>query len=302
MALFVISVVLFYLLLGIYSSADLLRTTMGSLLSLKYMAAYLLLFITAILLKHLRWAIFLNSVNVDVGFFNALKIYLAGLSLCVTPARIGDFIKSILMKDKFATKHSEIVPVIFMERVTDVLALGSLILIGISVIFGEMHHFLLLMLFWIIVTVLLKHELLIDSMLRFFLRPFKRKFKIGIGVVHENLMKLSKPKVLLSGTVLDVFAWFMESTIFYLIVISAGYHLSIWNSVLIVSAGILLGSISMIPAAIGIFEVGAIGALSFWGLPTSEAGAIILMYRALTLWMSTFIGLMSLAYLMKNHR
>jgi uncharacterized protein (TIRG00374 family) len=77
-----------------------------------------------------RWQRYLRITGSSVSGWESARIYLAGLSLTVSPGKVGEAMKSWLLRDADGTPIARSAPIVLAERVTDLL--GFLVLIAIS--------------------------------------------------------------------------------------------------------------------------------------------------------------------------
>ena len=82
-----------------------------------------------------RWQRYLHITGSTVKGWESARIYLAGLSLTVSPGKVGEAMKSWLLRDADGTPIARSAPIVLAERVTDLL--GFLVLIAISSTGGE---------------------------------------------------------------------------------------------------------------------------------------------------------------------
>lgn len=83
-----------------------------------------------------RWQRYLTLVGSDVRGWESFRIYLAGLSLTVSPGKVGEAMKSWLLRDVDGTPLAKSAPIVLAERVTDLF--GFIILIAVSA--GTTEH------------------------------------------------------------------------------------------------------------------------------------------------------------------
>lgn len=98
--------------------------------------AVILLVSTGYMLRFLRWQLFLGRIDVSVPGFKSLTVFLAGLTMSITPARIGEPGKSLLLKRSVGAPPASTATVVIIERVTDLLGLLFLALL----LFGQFGH------------------------------------------------------------------------------------------------------------------------------------------------------------------
>src|SRR5215813_6406121 len=88
-------------------------------------------------LRFVKWDYYLHCLDLRVPRSMSVKIFVAGLSMAITPGKVGELLKSYLLKRYNGTPMSRTAPVIMAERLTDglamlFLAVGGLALYGIG--------------------------------------------------------------------------------------------------------------------------------------------------------------------------
>lgn len=88
-------------------------------------------------LRFVKWDYYLHCLNLGTPRLVSLKIFVAGLSMAITPGKVGELLKAYLLKRYNGTPMSRTAPVIMAERLTDGLAMlllagGGLALYGIG--------------------------------------------------------------------------------------------------------------------------------------------------------------------------
>lgn len=99
-------------------------------------AAACLLSLANYLVRFPRWQRYLQLIGSDVRGVDSLRIYLAGLSLTVSPGKVGEALKSWLLREVDGTPLSRSAPIVLAERVTDLF--GFIILIAVTA--GTSEH------------------------------------------------------------------------------------------------------------------------------------------------------------------
>jgi len=73
----------------------------------------------------------LRCLNLRVPRGQSFLIFLSGLMLSVTPAKLGELLKSGLLKESYDIPLTTSAPIIFADRFTDFIALVLLTLFGV---------------------------------------------------------------------------------------------------------------------------------------------------------------------------
>ena len=88
-----------------------------------------------------RWQLYLRRQQVSVPVASSAIVVGAGLSLSITPAKLGELVKSYLLHEMHGVPAPRTAPVVVAERVTDLIALLLLAVIEDVVPQGdEPHH------------------------------------------------------------------------------------------------------------------------------------------------------------------
>ena len=82
------------------------------------------------LVRFPRWQRYLSLTGSEVRGWTSLRIYLAGLSLTVSPGKVGEAMKSWLLRAEDGTPIARSAPIVLAERLTDLL--GFLVLIALT--------------------------------------------------------------------------------------------------------------------------------------------------------------------------
>jgi hypothetical protein len=115
---------IFYISFALYSDVNKFITHLQEI-DLKFLVPILLSFTTTIFIKSIRQYFFLRQINIQINFKENIIIFLAGLSMLVTPGGIGQMIKSHFLLKKDDQPVAKTIPLVVVERYHDVLALFS---------------------------------------------------------------------------------------------------------------------------------------------------------------------------------
>lgn len=83
-------------------------------------------------LRWLRWELYLRALGIRVPARTSIAVFLAGLAMTVTPGKVGEFLKSYLLKATSGVPMSVSAPVVLVERLTDLLSLVVLASFGVA--------------------------------------------------------------------------------------------------------------------------------------------------------------------------
>jgi uncharacterized protein (TIRG00374 family) len=285
----VLIAIVIYIVIGIYADFEELLSSMQSF-QWTYLCALFILTFTNYLLRFLKWDFFLKRARVKLKLKDNLFVFFSGLSMIVTPGKIGEIWKGWLIRDNNGEKLSVTIPVVIIERITDVTGLIILAAIGVAYYREGVLLIVVLLILLVILLFLIRSKNLSDKIISILER---RTIKYGgeIRTIHETFERTSKPKDLITMSFLSAFAWFFECLGLYLVVIGFGQSISITQATFVFSFASLAGAISMIPGGLGVAEATIFGLLQFFGIQQSLSVAIAIIVRFGTLWFGAIMGL-----------
>ena len=72
----------------------------------------------------LRWNLLLKNSDIDIPLKDNFMIFISGFALGVTPGKVGELIKSQLLKNKFNIPRTKTAPLVIVERFYDFFAIA----------------------------------------------------------------------------------------------------------------------------------------------------------------------------------
>src|SRR5207248_2162695 len=82
------------------------------------------------------WELYLRRLGVRIPLRDSFGIFLSGFSLTVTPGKIGEVLKSYLLREVHGVPMARTAPIVIAERLTDLVALAALALVGVGALAG----------------------------------------------------------------------------------------------------------------------------------------------------------------------
>lgn len=250
-------------------------------------------------IRFVRWEMYLRRQGVRVPIASSALVFGAGLSLSITPGKVGELVKSFLLRELHGTPATRTAPIVIAERVTDLIALLVLAVIGVAA-YGV--HTVLVAVATALVAlglVLLAWPRGAHALIDLATRPRRlRRFREPLYELHGGLAGLCRPRPLLVATGLALPAWAAECVGFAAIVNGfPGAHVDLGLAVVIYAATTIAGALSFLPGGLGVTEGAMILLLveSAARLDRAVAFDATLLTRLATLWFAVAIGLVCLA-------
>lgn len=285
--------------LAFYADASELRRALASL-DLRYFALALALASSNFGLRFLRWQYYLRCVGVSVPWARSARVFLAGFVMSVTPGKLGEVFKSMLLFESDGVPLAKTAPIVLAERITDLVALVTLAALG-SLVFPSATAAavaggttVLALLALIGVRPIGDLSLRLASRL-----PGMGRVVPAARLALDSLRSMLRPGSLLTTSALAVVSWSLECGALYALV--HGFpELTIapLAAVFAYAAPTIVGALAMLPGGVGLTEVGMTGALlevCGSAITRSSAGAITILIRLATLWWAVLLGLLALA-------
>ena len=262
---------------------------------------FFLVFLSHIV-KSFRQKDLLNNLGEKIPITQNLVIYMAGLSLIITPGGAGTFIKSIYLKKQFQVSPNKSISVIFLEKYHDLLAGTSIILVSISIYFSSVSMSLLVISAIIIIGI----YIMIRSQ-RFsnfiYTKISKIKFiskNIPEDISSNSFSILTNPKNMTKGWLFSIFGWGIDSLAVYVVFLALNIDLGYLVTSQIYFTSLGYGILSFLPGGIGVNESIANFLLIQKGLELSVATSLVILTRLCTMWFATIIGMLFLKLALKQ--
>ncbi len=254
-------------------------------------------------IRFARWHYYLDLIGVkDVSRRDSLMIFLGGFSLTMTPGKLGDLLKSFLLKGRYGTPVSYSASIVGAERLTDVLGMILLAAAGLAVYPLGIGALAVVLATTAIFVALVQRRALAEHLLAYLARvPVIGRFVNLARNLYESAYLMLRVKPLLIAIVLSTAAWWGECIAFFFILLGIGQTpslLLLLQATFIYAAASLFGAISMLPGGLGATEGGmALLLQQIVLVAREEAVAATLIVRLCTLWFAVLLGVIALLVL-----
>ncbi|MCM8748228.1 flippase-like domain-containing protein [Thermomicrobiaceae bacterium CFH 74404] len=260
-------------------------------------------------LRFIKWQLFLRWIGVhQLSHAVSLGIFLAGFAMTITPGKVGEFLKSYLLRRATGTPVATTAPVVLAERLTDGLAMAILALLsafaGIQAGWAGLALVLLLLLGGIS---LIQQRRMMLAFLRWCTRlPLVRRQAGAVYELYNSSYELFRPRRLAVVTVLSVVSWFGECLALWVILHGLGLPPTrelLALSIFSLSTASIAGALSLLPGGLGAAEASITGILLLFSQPRlspATAAAATLLIRFATLWFGVGLGLIGLLWVQQR--
>jgi uncharacterized protein (TIRG00374 family) len=251
-------------------------------------------------LRVFRWHWWLELVGVRISRWDSARIFGVGSLMVMTPGKVGELLKSYMVKNVAGTPMSTTAPVIVAERVIDgiaMLLLASVGLIAFPEPRAQLVAVVLLVLFTAGIVVIQIRPLALRALGFAHRLPVVHKFSDGLLAVYDSSYAIFRPLPLFVALTIGIVCWGTSGLAFGLVLVGFGAPLTwqtLFMAIFIFNISTVIGALFAMPGGLGGFE----GSAVFWtirlfGMTTATATAAALLIRFCTLWLGVSIGVVS---------
>jgi len=286
-----------YVALGLVTDLERVRAALSSYSYWTLGAAFSLAFCNY-MIRFVKWQYYLRVLGIRISHGPSLTIFLAGLVMSVTPAKLGEVLRSVLLEERHGVPVERTAPVVIADRLSDMLALLVLMSAG-AVVFRQGWAVLVagaLLCSAVVVAVHVPRvgRALVSLAGRL---PLVHKASTRIADGYESLRAVGSVRVLLLPLVVSIAAWFCECVAFFLIIRGfPGSHVDLFVATFVYALATVAGAVAMLPGGLGATEASMAGLLLALatGLDAGQAAAATILVRLATLWFAVVVGLVAL--------
>lgn len=289
---------------AVYSGLGKMREALSGYAGWTFAAACALAFGNYVL-RFIKWEFYLSRLRIEgVPKGESFLVYLSGFVLTISPGKVGEVFKSLVLFETHGVPMTRTAPIVVAERVTDVIGVVVLIVVGSLGFSGG--------LVWAGVGAALVSTLVIVVM--------SERLSLGIiGIVerlpgpgkrvgekaraaYESLKTLISPANLVVPTLLSIAAWTLECLALWTILRGFGETVTVPLATFFYATSTLAGAIIPVPGGLGVTETllnRQMHELGHVGVATAT-GAMMLV-RFATLWFAVLVGFVSLSLLKRRY-
>lgn len=258
------------------------------------------------LVRWLKWEFYLARLDIrGVGKVDSLLTFLSGFVLTVTPGKVGEVFKSVVLFETHGIAVERTAPVVVAERLTDVIGIVVLIVVSSLGFSGG--------LFWAVagtlavVTVLLlvtstRASHAIIHLIERLPGPFSR---LGpkLLAAYDSLTLILRPANLAIPTLLSIGAWSLECASLWVILRGLGAPTSFELATFFYATSTLAGALVPVPGGLGVTETSLRQQLQELGhVGATASTAAMILVRFATLWFAVLVGFVALSVLKQRYR
>lgn len=262
--------------------------------------------------RELKWDYYRRAGGIEAPRLGSFLVFFSGYSMAISPGRVGELIKPFMYKEYFGSKMRRTIPLVFCERLSDLL--GMIVLAAITVvpyvhsvgkrggvidatvhyIYGFLIFSALFMiaLVWLIRNKRWMYAVLIQASLWARGRRRIQSALLKVRKLYYATYPLLTARNLAVTTGLAAFSWFFECIAVKLILNGVGApQVTLYEATFIFCMATIFGGfLFFLPGGIGGFETMMALMLILLGVAKSQGVPAVFITRASTLFFGVTLG------------
>lgn len=252
-------------------------------------------------LRFAKWEYYLARLGIrGVPKGESLLVFLSGFVLTVTPGKLGEVFKSAVLQQTHGVSAARSAPIVVAERLTDVVAIVVLVLLGSLGLPGGLPWALAGSLCVVLGLALILWRAPLEALVAWMeRRPGAwQRLAPRLREAGESLRILADPAALLWPTALSLVGWGCEGVALAWILQGFGAEVALPLAVLCYATATLAGALIPVPGGLGVAETLLQSQLvQLGGVAAGPATGAMLLIRFATLWWAVVVGFAALGWL-----
>jgi uncharacterized protein (TIRG00374 family) len=243
--------------------------------------------------RFLKWEYLLREVGVHLPLMTSAYIFGSGLIMIMTPGKIGEVWKSWLVRDVDGTPVSTTMPVVVAERITDLLGVVAISLLGVLAFDYSPLVLVALTIPLLLGIAILQYESVCLWLLKWIDRmPFFQRYAEDVRNLYQQSQGVLSLRPLTVTTSLSIVSWGMECLGLWIVLRGFGADVSVLVAAFVFAFSSILGAVSLLPGGLGVTGGSMTGLLLVFNVERVTAVSATLVIRAATLWFSAGLALL----------
>ncbi|MDC3959452.1 lysylphosphatidylglycerol synthase transmembrane domain-containing protein [Polyangium jinanense] len=261
------------------------------------------------LLRYFKWEYYLARLDIrGVPKFESLLVFLSGFVLTVTPGKVGEVFKSLILFQLRKVPIERTAPIVIAERVTDLIGVIAIIAIGSASFPGGAIWAGIGAVTVVALLVFVSVPAVSGAVVRLLPKlpgPLGRvggKVAPKIEEALSGLRTIVSPAQLVWPTLLSIGAWSLEGVGLWVILRGFGEQASMPLTMFFYSTATLAGALVPVPGGLGVTEKLLEEQMSrLGGVEAATSTAAMILVRFATLWFAVAVGFAALGLLRAKH-
>ena len=245
-----------------------------------------------------RWHLLLRNAKIFIPVKDSFLILMSGFALTIIPGKVGELVKSQLLKTKFGIARSKTVPIVILEQFYT--AIGIVMLSFFGIWYFELGIYVLgiFTATLVFVFVLLSSRKAFNKIVSLLeKRRFTSKFVEPLSSSYDAIKNGIRGPITLYACGLSMLFWLLEAISVYFILLAFGVEVIGFLAIISTyTTSIMLGILSFLPIGIGVVEGTLTSFFTMQGIDISLALTIVVVIRLFTRWYGVSFGFIALKF------
>ena len=263
---------------------------------IEFIPIILLLVTSGWFVLFLRWHLLLRNAKIFIPVKDSFLILTSGFALTIIPGKVGELIKSQLLKTKFGIARSKTVPIVILEQFYTALGIVTLSFFGIWYFELGVYVFGFFASVLVFVFVLLSSRNTFNKIASLLeKRKFTSKFVEPLSSSYDAIKNGIRGPITLYASGLSILFWLLEAISIYFILLAFGVDAIAFLTIISTyTTSIMLGILSFLPLGLGVVEGSLASFFTMHGIDVSLALTIVVVIRLFTRWYGVSFGFIAL--------
>jgi uncharacterized protein (TIRG00374 family) len=243
-----------------------------------------------------RWHLLLRNAKIFIPVKDSFLILASGFALTIIPGKVGELVKSQLLKTKFGIARSKTVPIVILEQFYSAVGIVMLSFFGIWYFELGVYVFGIFTAVLVFVFILLSSRKVFNKIILLLeKRMFASKFVEPLSSSYDAIKDGIRGPITLYACGLSMLFWLLEAISVYFILLAFGVEVIGFLAIISTyTTSIMLGILSFLPIGIGVVEGTLTSFFTMHGINVSLALTIVIVIRLFTRWYAVSFGFIAL--------
>jgi uncharacterized membrane protein YbhN (UPF0104 family) len=244
------------------------------------------------LLRAQRWLYYTSLLGWNISVLQRFTAFIASFAFTATPGKAGELVKAFLLRGHNEVSLTEGASILLIERLGDLLAVVVLAC-GSLVLFGDLRVYIMVGISLVAAAFFVTANRTFSYAILNYLTNIPPLNQLALKLIKalDGGRLLLRPLPLLIGGGLALAGWTCEATAFHVVISELNIRTSYLASLSIYGVSTLAGALAMLPGGLGGVETVMALLLRRLGAAASTAAVAVIIFRVLTLWLFTLLGL-----------
>ena len=243
-----------------------------------------------------RWHLLLRNAKIFIPAKDSFLILTSGFALTIIPGKVGELVKSQLLKTKFGIARSKTIPIVILEQFYSAIGIVSLSFIGVWYFELGIYVLGVFTAALVFIFVLLSSRKVFNKIVSLLeKRRFASKFVEPLLSSYDAIRDGIKGPITFYASGLSILFWLVEAKSIYFILLAFGVDaIEFLTIISTYTTSIMLGILSFLPIGIGVVEGTLASFFTIHGIDVSLALTIVVVIRIFTRWYAVSFGFIAL--------